>query len=66
VVQARKKEVRFEETARQRAAYRSLVEQMPNGHIVDASRPIDEVLAEVNEIILRFLAARTFRRLGLD
>jgi len=65
VVQARKKEVAFEETARQRGAYRSLVEPMRNGHIVDATQPASKVAADVEKIILDYLAVRTARRFGL-
>jgi thymidylate kinase len=62
VIHARKREVPLEETRRQRAAYRSLVEAMPGGMIVDAARPIEEVTAEVDRLILRFLATRVARR----
>jgi thymidylate kinase len=65
VVQARKKEVPFEETARQRGAYRSLVEPMRNGHVVDATQPADKVVSDVEKIILDHLAVRTARRFGL-
>jgi thymidylate kinase len=58
VLQARKQEVPFEETARQREAYISLVRPMKNGHVVDAARPFEHVVGDVSEIILRHLAAR--------
>ncbi|MCK4391083.1 MAG: hypothetical protein KAV83_12705 [Desulfobacterales bacterium] len=64
VLQARKQEVSFEETARQREAYLELVRGMKNGVVVDASRPLDEVVAEVNKVILDFMAERTRKRLG--
>lgn len=65
VLQARKQDVTFEETARQREAYLRLVHSLPNGHVVDASRPIDNVATEIEWIILDYLAERTARRLGL-
>ncbi|MCC7349594.1 MAG: oligosaccharide flippase family protein [Phycisphaerales bacterium] len=65
VVQARKKEVPFEETARQRGAYRSLVEPMRNGHVVDATQPAAKVVSDVEKIILDHLSCRTARRFGL-
>ena len=43
ILQARKKEVSFEECTRQREAYRSLAEKLPNGHVVDASQPSSSV-----------------------
>ena len=48
VVQARKKEVAFEETVRQREAYRQIVEATPNGHIIDATQPVAGVVADVD------------------
>ena len=66
VVQARKREVPFEETARQREVYQSLVGGMSNGTIIDATQPIEKEVAEVNEFILRFLAARIARRFHLE
>jgi thymidylate kinase len=65
VLQARKQEVPFEETARQREAYLSLIETMKNGHVVDAARPLEHVVGDVNDIILRHLATRIACRFGL-
>jgi hypothetical protein len=65
VLQARKQEVPFEETARQREAYLSLIKTMKNGHVVDAARPLEHVVGDVNDIILRYLATRVARRFGL-
>jgi thymidylate kinase len=62
VLQARKQEVPFEETARQREAYLSLMETMKNGHVVDAARPLELVVGDVNDIILRHLTMRIARR----
>jgi len=66
VLQARKQEVPPEETARQRQAYLELARTLPNAHVVDASRPLDDVVAEVEGIVLNYMAKRTVRRLGLD
>jgi thymidylate kinase len=66
VVQARKQEVPFEETALQREAYLSLIGTMRNGYVVDAARPLEQVVGEVKEIILRHLATRIARRFGLE
>ena len=66
VVQARKKEVAFEETVRQREAYRQIVEATPNGHIIDATQPVAGVVADVERIIFTHMAQRTARRLGLS
>lgn len=66
VLQSRKQEVSPDESARQRGAYRTLVERMPNGRIIDAARPQEWVVADVNDAIVEFLAARTAHRLGLE
>jgi thymidylate kinase len=66
VLQRRKREVPFEETSRQRRAYLALVGTMHNGRVVDAARPLEEVIAEVNDIILEHLTARIAQRLGLE
>jgi thymidylate kinase len=62
VLQSRKQEVPFAETARQREAYRRLVSELPNGRIIDAAGPVEEVLESARQTILGFLAARTSRR----
>jgi len=66
VFQARKQEPPFEETARQREAYLSLMKTMKNGHVVDAARSLEHVVRDVNDIILRHLTMRIARRLGLE
>ena len=63
VLHARKQEVSLEETARQREGYLELVQELPNGRVVDASRPVHEVVADAERIILDHVAARTARRL---
>ena len=65
VLQGRKQEVPFAETARQQEAYLNLVSHFPNAVIVDSSKPLDEVVADVNKAILDFMARRTNKRLGL-
>jgi thymidylate kinase len=62
VLQARKHEVPFEETARQREAYLSLIKTMKCGRVVDAGRPLPQVVRDVDGIILHHLAARVARQ----
>ena len=64
VIQARKKEVAPEETARQRDGYRSVAEALPNAHIINNNRPLAEVVGEVNGIVLAYMAGRVARRIG--
>lgn len=66
VLQSRKQEVPFEETVRQRQAYLELVRGMKNGLVVGASQSLDEVVAEICEIILGFMSKRTAKRFGVD
>lgn len=65
MIQARKPELTFEETAHQREMYLRVMEGYSNGHVVDASRPLDEVVDEVEMTILGYLADRAALRLGL-
>ncbi len=65
VLQERKQEVSFEETARQRENYLKLIRGMKNGVVVDASRDLNDVVTDVNLAILNFMAKRTEKRLGL-
>ncbi|MCE2509405.1 MAG: thymidylate kinase-like protein [Alphaproteobacteria bacterium] len=65
VVVARKGEVTLEEAARQRDAYRAIVEKLKNVLIVDATRPLEDVVCEVEDAILDRLQNQTRRHLGL-
>jgi thymidylate kinase len=65
VIHARKPELTFEETTHQREMYLRVMEGYSNGHVVDASRPLDEVVDEVEMTILGYLADRAAMRLGL-
>ena len=65
VLEARKRELPFDEMVRQRAAYLSLVRTMTYGHVVDAARPLKQVVGDVCDIVLRHLNARIVRRFRL-
>lgn len=65
VAHSRKLEVSLSETARQREAYLDLARRTPGARIVDTSRPVHEVAAEVEGLVLGLMAERTRRRLGL-
>ena len=58
VLQERKQEVPFAETARQRDEYLKLVKDLKGGFIVDASQNLDSVVSDVNAIILKHMAER--------
>jgi thymidylate kinase len=53
VLQGRKSEVSPEETRRQRDAYLRLAARLPNAHIVDAARPLPQVVAEIAALAIR-------------
>jgi thymidylate kinase len=61
VIQTRKKEVAAEETRRQREAYRAVVQGLPFARVIDASQPLDAVVAQVEQAILAFLGGRVSR-----
>jgi thymidylate kinase len=63
VLHSRKQEVSVEETSRQREAYLRLVKELPDGHVVDASRPVAAVVSETERILLEYLATREARKL---
>lgn len=65
VLQARKQDVPFDESARQREAYLSLTPLIPNGHVVDSARPLRETVHDVNDLILQCLSTRVAHRLRL-
>jgi thymidylate kinase len=65
VIQRRKQEVPFAETANQVQAYRSAIGDLPMGKIVDASQPKQQVAAEVEWIVLDRMAARVVRQFSL-
>jgi len=58
VLQARKQELTREETGRQREAFLALVRSLPNGRVIDASLPADQVAAEAVRAVLDHLTAR--------
>ena len=62
----RKQEVSFEEVVRQREAYLAFVKRLPNGHIVDASRPLDDAVRQTEDIIINYMVERTARRFGFQ
>ncbi|MFA5688380.1 MAG: hypothetical protein WC959_04440 [Kiritimatiellales bacterium] len=65
ILQARKQEVSFEECQRQREAYRALVQKLPNGHVIDASQPLADVVRDVQAAVLNYMAARTAGRMAV-
>jgi hypothetical protein len=65
VLQGRKAEVPLAETQRQRAAFLELVGGLPNGRVVDAAQPPEQVAAQCRRLILDFLAERLARRGGV-
>jgi thymidylate kinase len=66
VLQSRKQEVSFEETERQRQAFLEVVQCLPNGHVVDASQPVETVARETEQILLTWLEQRLKKRFGSD
>ncbi|HEX5539384.1 MAG TPA: hypothetical protein VFX01_06315 [Methylophilaceae bacterium] len=65
VLQARKQEVPFAESQRQRAAYLALAREFRHASIIDSSQPLDQVVNDILSRITAFLESRTAQRLGL-
>jgi len=66
VLRARKQEVSFAETDRQRQQYVKLAARLPNGKIIDGTQPPAAVAQNIQREIFQFLAARQKRRDGLS
>ncbi|GAB1724578.1 MAG: hypothetical protein NTNFB01_34740 [Nitrospira sp.] len=62
VVQSRKQEVPLEETCRQRVAYRKLLAELRHTSIIDASKPLSEVVQKVEAVILDYMGKRALNR----
>ena len=54
VLQARKQEIAPQEATLQRAAYLELIQKWPNSHIIDVSKPLEQVIEEVKQIIANY------------
>ncbi len=64
-LQSRKQEVPFAESARQRNAYLELSTEFRQASVIDASKPLDQVVATVLGHVIDFLEQRTARRLRI-
>lgn len=58
VLQSRKQEVTFAESARQRDGYLDLVKHLPNAVVIDASQSIEQVAARVSAVVVSRLQER--------
>jgi thymidylate kinase len=65
VLQARKQEVSFTETARQREAYLALLRTLSNGQVINADQPRSHVARDSADAILQQLTKRIVRRYRL-
>ncbi len=64
VLQSRKQEVPFKESARQRQAYLDLIKEFDNSVVINASQPLGDVVTDANKAILELMASRTEKRLA--
>lgn len=58
ILQARKQEVSFKETSRQREAYLQYVKRLKNGVIIDASQPLKQVVYSTTRAIANNLSQK--------
>ncbi len=56
VLHDRKQEVSMAETVRQREAYREVLLQFPETVMIDANRPVQQVIKNINQVIVKYLA----------
>ncbi len=66
VIQARKREVPPEESGRQREAYRRVLAREADVVVLDASTPLEQVVAHAATAVLECLARRTVARVKSD
>jgi thymidylate kinase len=66
ILLSRKQEVAASELERQHQEYSVLISKLGNGYKVDASKPLAEVIYNVETIIVDFLEARVSKRLTSD
>lgn len=64
-LQARKREVPFAESSRQRDTYLTLAGEFRQASVIDASQPLEQVVAAILGRIIGFMEKRTARCLGL-
>lgn len=63
IVQKRKREVTYDECLRENNDYLKLASTLKKAIIIDASKPLKDVVAEVNGFLLNLLAQRAEKRL---
>ena len=66
LLHTRKPEIALEEVRKLRNQYLAFARSLPNAAVVDASRPLEEVITEAERIVLSYMEHCTRRRLGLD
>lgn len=59
ILQARKKEVSFQETCRQRKAYVNFLASKKNSSIIDASQSIKKIIKEIKPSIIKLIEKHT-------
>ena len=65
ILQSRKQEVSFSETAQQRQAYLKLIKKMPNGVVIDASNSLPKVVHNVNKTVITYMEKRVRKYFGI-
>lgn len=65
ILWSRKQEVSFEEVVRQQKQYLKVARRIGCAVVIDAARPLPEVVMQVREAILNHFSARTRKRLSL-
>ncbi len=66
IILQRKQEVNIHEVGRQRKAYQELIRSLPNGILIDSAKPLDQVVMQIEQVVLKYMASRVQQRLGFN
>lgn len=66
VLWSRKQEMPYKEVIRQQRDFRELARCIPGAVVIDASRPLEEVIRQVQQAMIYYFSLRTQRRLNLQ
>lgn len=61
ILYQRKQEVSYSEVVKQVDGYRDLIDTLDNGHTIDATQPLDEVVKDIDKVLVEFLSNRMSR-----
>ena len=66
VIYSRKKELSLNEIERQRVIFSKMSKQIKNAYLINTDRPIENVVKEVTELIIKKKVAQTLKKLTIE